>query len=181
MFILHFLCFKIRPRSEANVRRETDLNEKDVDLISPKFLTRPPGSGYNPDSNPQSLVSSWSQLDSGTNSRLEELRVEDDGEEELYPCQGSTEDDSDKNEDTEAISESVADTCDKDISICDNNGDTEENGDKENVSPDEEGEEETEAGTETKPGKKKNKKRRKHAKKKPKEVTVNPAETIEVT
>ena len=165
------------------MKRETDLNEKDVDLISPSFLTRHPGSGDNPDSNPQSiqsLVSSWSQLDSGPNSRLEELRVVDDEEEELLPCQGSTGESSDKNDNnSDKVSESLLEACDNDINNCDNNGDIEENVDKENLSFDEEEDgDEAEAGTEVK--KKKNKKRRKHAKKKPKGVTITTAETIEV-
>ena len=163
------------------MRRETDLSETDVDLITPGFLTRPPGSGDNPDSNPQSiqsLVSSWSQLDSGTNSRLEELRVVDDEEEEMLPCQGSSEEDSDKNE---KVSETALETCDNDIRNCDNNGDIEDNADKENFSPEgEDDDEEADAGSEAKTGKKKNKKRRKHAKKKPKGVTITTAETIEV-
>ena len=166
------------------MRRETDLSERDVDLISPSFLTRHPGSGDNPDSNPQSiqsLVSSWSQLDSGTNSRLEELRVADDDEEELLPCRGSSEEDSDKNDKTEPVSETAPEICDNDINNCDKNGDIENNADKENLSPEEEEEdEEADAGSEVKSGKKKNKKRRKHAKKKPKSVTLPTAETIEV-
>ena len=155
-----------------------------MDLISPSFLTRHPGSEDNPDSNPQSiqsLVSSWSQLDSGTNSRLEELRVADDEEEELLPCHGSTGEGSDKNDNKEKVSESLLEPCDNDINNCDNHGDIDENIDKENLSVDEEEEEEAEeaeAGTEVK--KKKNKKRRKHAKKKPKGVTITTAETIEV-
>ena len=166
------------------MRRETDLSERDVDLITPGFMTRPPGSGDNPDSNPQSiqsLVSSWSQLDSGTNSRLEELRVQDDEEEEMLPCQGSSEEDSDKVDNTEKVSETALETCDNDIRNCDNNGDIEDNADKENLSPEgEDDDEEADAGTEAKSGKKKNKKRRKHAKKKPKGVTITTAETIEV-
>ena len=163
------------------MKRETDLNEKDVDLISPSFLTRHPGSGDNPDSNPQSiqsLVSSWSQLDSGPNSRLEELRVVDDEEEELLPCQGSTGESSDKNDNIDKVSESHHEACDNDINNCDNTGDIEENVDKENLSFDDE-EDGEEAGTEVKK-KNKNKKRRKHAKKKPKGVTSTTAETIEV-
>ena len=167
------------------MRRETDLSERDVDLISPSFLTRHPGSGDNPDSNPQSiqsLVSSWSQLDSGNNSRLEELRVADDDEEELLPCRGSSEEGSDMIDKTEQVSETAPEICDNDISNCDNNGDIENNADdKENLSPEEEDEdEEADAGSEVKSGKKKNKKRRKHAKKKPKSVTLPTAETIEV-
>ena len=167
------------------MRRETDLNERDVDLISPSFLSRHPGPGDNPDSNPQSiqsLVSSWSQLDSGTNSRLEELRVEDNDEEELLPCQGSTEEDSDKNDNIERVSESVLETCDNDIINCDTNGDVEAKDDKENLSPDEEedGDEEADVDPGAKSGKKKNKKRRKHAKKKPKSVTIITAETTEI-
>ena len=169
------------------MRRETDLNEKDVDLISPSFLTRHPGSGDNPDSNPQSiqsLVSSWSQLDSGTNSRLEELRVAEDEEEELLPCQGSTGECSDKNDNSEKVSESLVEACDNDINNCDNNGYFEENVDKESLSYDEEEEEaeEAEAGSEagSEVKKKKNKKRRKHAKKKPKGVTITTAETVEI-
>ena len=167
------------------MRRETDLSERDVDLISPGFLTRHPGSEENPDSNPQSiqsLVSSWSQLDSGNNSRLEELRVADDEEEELLPCRGSGEEDSDKNDKTETVSVTAAEICDNDISNCDNNGDIENNADdKENLSPEEDDEdEEADAGSEVKSGKKKNKKRRKHAKKKPKGVTISTVETIEV-
>merc|ERR1719189_3039461 len=53
-------------RSEANIKRETDLDALDVDLISPKFRAR--GEEEEVES-PQSLVSSWSQLDSGPNSR----------------------------------------------------------------------------------------------------------------
>merc|ERR1719150_1608796 len=84
----------IRPRSEANIRRETDLNEEDVDLINPRFLTRPPGDhGDHAESNPQSLVSTWSQLDSGNNSRLQELRAEEvEAEEaEMLPCRATAE------------------------------------------------------------------------------------------
>merc|ERR1712241_1153526 len=71
-------------RSEANIKRETDLDALDVDLISPKFLARE--EEVESPQSAQSLVSSWSQLDSGTNCRLEELCLPDT--EDLLPCQG---------------------------------------------------------------------------------------------
>lgn len=157
-----------------------------MDLISPRFLTRPPGGhGDNAESNPQSLVSTWSQLDSGNNSRLQELRAEEvEAEEaEMLPCRATAEP-----EEGEGISDDVVvkppetpsdeeephELREDDISVCDNDEKKEDenpNCDKENVSPDDEGDD---VG-EPEPGKKKkNKKRRKHAKKKPKGVSSEP-------
>ena len=165
-----------------------------MDLISPRFLTRPPGDhGDHADSNPQSLVSTWSQLDSGNNSRLQELRAEEvEAEEaEMLPCRATAEP-----EEGEGISDDVVvkppetpsdeeephELREDDISVCDNDEKKEDenpNCDKENVSPDDEGDD---AG-EPEPGKKKkNKKRRKHAKKKPKGVSSEPdPENADVT
>merc|ERR1712173_398308 len=74
-------------RSEANIKRETDLDALDVDLISPKFLAR--GEEVESPQSAQSLVSSWSQLDSVTNCRLEELCLPDT--EDLLSCQADLE------------------------------------------------------------------------------------------
>ena len=159
-----------------------------MDLISPRFLTRPPGDhGDHAESNPQSLVSTWSQLDSGTNSRLEELCLPDS--EDLLPCQAdpaascpepvitqlpdleTSQDRQEKlfpnncdinEEEKEIIEEEEEEENEEDKKdICD----------KENCTPEEEAEE-----TEIKTGKKKNKKRRKHAKKKPQAPLVDEAE-----
>ena len=134
----------------------------------------------------QSLVSSWSQLDSGTNSRLEELCLPDS--EDLLPCQAdpaascpepvitqlpdleTSQDRQEKlspnncdinEEEKEIIEEEEEENEEEKKDICD----------KENCTPEEEAEE-----TEIKTGKKKNKKRRKHAKKKPQAPLVDEAE-----
>jgi len=174
----------IRPRSEANIPRDTDLDEKDVDLISPKFLGKHVADTCTGDTSPQSLVSSWSQLDSGDNSRLVELRSEDNEDEEMLPCHSDTSDNA-ENENIEhselvkSLNESDINVCDKKEEFIENlDGDDEEiivnSNDKENVSPDEN------EDVEVKPGKKKNKKRRKHAKKKPKESSAAPIQDNEV-
>ena len=140
----------------------------------------------------QSLVSSWSQLDSGTNSRLEELCLPDT--DELLPCEagagaGDTEASSPEPiitqvpslENGQEIQEKIfPNNCDineeeKEIieEEEEEDGNDEEKAeicDKENCTP-----EETEE-TEIKTGKKKNKKRRKHAKKKPQAPLVDDAE-----
>ena len=136
---------------------------------------------------PQSLVSSWSQLDSGPNSRLEELCLPDT--EDLLPCRASPEpvitqvpDLGNCQEDCQEIQEKlVPNNCDsneEDKEIIEEAEEEDENDDekkdicdKENCTP-----EETEE-TEIKTGKKKNKKRRKHAKKKPQAPLVVEAET----
>ena len=136
------------------------------------------------DTSPQSLVSSWSQLDSGDNSRLVELRSEDNEDEEMLPCHSDTSDNA-ENENIEhsdlvkSLNESDINVCDKKEEFIENlDGDDEEiivnSNDKENVSPDEN------EDVEVKPGKKKNKKRRKHAKKKPKESSAAPIQDNEV-
>merc|ERR1712098_314560 len=174
----------IRPRSEANIPRDTDLDEKDVDLISPKFLGKHVADTGTGDTSPQSLVSSWSQLDSGDNSRLVELRSEDNEDEEMFPCHSDISDNA-ENENVEhsdlvkSLNESDINVCDKKEEFIGNSdGDDEEiivnSNDKENVSPDEN------EDLEVKPGKKKNKKRRKHAKKKPKESPAAPIQDNEV-
>merc|ERR1712098_996747 len=143
----------IRPRSEANIPRDTDLDEKDVDLISPKFLGKHVADTCTGDTSPQSLVSSWSQLDSGDNSRLVELRSEDIEDGEMLPCQSDTSDNA-ENESFEH-SEIANSLNESDIIVCDIKDEIIEKVENEN---------------DVKPGKKKNKKRRKHAKKKPKET-----------
>merc|ERR1719300_487693 len=127
------------------------------------------------DTSPQSLVSSWSQLDSGDNSRLVELRSEDNEDEEMFPCHSDTSDNA-ENENIER-SELVKSLNESDINVCDKKEEFIGNfdgDDKENVSPDEN------EDVEVKPGKKKNKKRRKHAKKKPKESPAAPIQDNEV-
>jgi len=137
----------------------------------------------------QSLVSSWSQLDSGTNCRLEELCLPDT--EDLLPCQGDlavnipepTITQVSDLENSQEIQEKFSpNNCDikadeKEI-IQEEEEEEEENEneeekkdicDKENCTP-----EETE---ETEIKKKKNKKRRKHAKKKPQAPLVGEAES----
>ena len=149
----------------------------DVDLISPKFLPR----GEEVES-PQSLVSSWSQLDSGTNSRLEELCLPDS--EDLQPCQASPEPATTQVPDLENCQEiqdklapNNCDSNEEEREIMEEEEEVEENDeekkeicDKENCTP----EETEETGIKT--GKKKNKKRRKHAKKKPQASLVVEAE-----
>ena len=163
-----------------------------MDLISPKFRTRE-GEEREEETSPQSavsLVSSWSQLDSGTNSRLEELCLPDclPDSEDLLPCQGDSQanqlettrvQDLETSEETREIN--LQNNCDNeeleeevDVDENDENiaNDEEKNDvcDKENLTPEENEE------TEVKTGKKKNKKRRKHAKKKPQTPLVVEAE-----
>ena len=142
----------------------------------------------------QSLVSSWSQLDSGTNSRLEELCLPDS--EDLLPCDAGQDGAGDSGdmevtspepiitqvprlEDGQEIQEKIVpNNCDineEEKEIIEEEEDGNDEGkaeicDKENCTP-----EETEE-TEIKTGKKKNKKRRKHAKKKPQAPLVDEAE-----
>ena len=56
-----------------------------MELISPKFRTVKQDEEDTSPQSAKSLVSSWSQLDSGTNTRLEELCLPDS--EDLLPCQ----------------------------------------------------------------------------------------------
>ena len=135
----------------------------------------------------QSLVSSWSQLDSGTNSRLEELCLPDS--EDLLPCQADPAascpepvitqlPDLETSQDRqEKLSPNNCDINEEEKEIIEeeeeeeNEEDKKDICDKENCTPEEEAEE-----TEIKTGKKKNKKRRKHAKKKPQAPLVDEAE-----
>ena len=166
--------FQIRPRSDLNKRRDTDLNEKDVELITPNFMAvRNHGDSdvnvHSIVSNAHSLVSSWSELDSSTNVCL------DDHNEVMLPCSQNVEvfqenvfnGDTEVNTNNEPVIE--IDIEDDNLKTCDNNDvitdDTLDPG-KENITPTEE-----EPG---KPEKKKNKKRRKHAKKKPVGVEIDP-------
>ena len=157
-----------------------------MDLISPKFRARGEEEEVESPQSAQSLVSSWSQLDSGTNCRLEELCLPDS--EDLLPCQAdpaascpepvitqlpdleTSQDRQEKlspnncdinEEEKEIIEEEEEENEEEKKDICD----------KENCTPEEEAEE-----TEIKTGKKKNKKRRKHAKKKPQAPLVDEAE-----
>ena len=152
----------------------------DVDLISPKFRTVKQEEWETSPQSGKSLVSSWSQLDSGTNSRLEELCLPDTDTDQLLPCQRDEAPLGDLEDPRIADLESFEEEGESDLqNNCDNkekeevveeNEETilEDEGqnendvcDKENLTPEENEE------VEVKTGKRKNKKRRKHAKKKP--------------
>ena len=73
-------------RHDGLVVSKPDLSEADADIFSPKFLDRGEPK-YNPEfvatGKQDSLVSNWSQLDSGNNSRLEDLCSKDN----MLPCE----------------------------------------------------------------------------------------------
>jgi len=67
-----------RVRPDGIVVTRSDLSQADADIFSPKFLetqTAPKQQEFKATEQPDSIVSTWSQLDSGTNSRLEDLCV----------------------------------------------------------------------------------------------------------
>jgi len=75
-----------RVRQDGLVISKPDLSEADADLFSPKFLDKQEphrNHGFVATGKPDSLVSNWSQLDSGNNSRLEDLCVKDN----MLPCE----------------------------------------------------------------------------------------------
>merc|ERR1711892_1027830 len=75
-----------RVRQDGLVISKPDLSEADADLFSPKFLDKQEphrNHGFVATGKPDSLVSNWSQLDSGNNSRLEELYIKDN----MLPCE----------------------------------------------------------------------------------------------
>jgi len=167
-------------RKDCPVAKRSEMKEVDADIFSPKFLDRVPPLE---ESRQDSIVSNWSQLDSGVNSRLEELCPK----ESMMPCQRNP-----NEEETETVSEqteyqevktvdTVIESTTKvevneaqitspttnlpvrnlveESNLCDSDDIVTSPCDKENLNP--EGKEETE----TKPAGKKNKKRRKHQKK----------------
>ena len=76
--IISCLYFQARVRPDGIVVTKSDLSQADADIFSPKFLetqTTPEPQEFIATEQPDSIVSTWSQLDSGTNSRLEDLCV----------------------------------------------------------------------------------------------------------
>eukprot|EP00092_Neocalanus_flemingeri_P031372 GFUD01034075.1.p1 GENE.GFUD01034075.1~~GFUD01034075.1.p1 ORF type:complete len:1174 (-),score=191.56 GFUD01034075.1:154-3675(-) len=75
-----------RIRQDIHVGGTSDLSEADADIFSPKFLDRGEQQhthGFVATGTQDSLVSNWSQLDSGNNSRLEDLCIKDN----MLPCE----------------------------------------------------------------------------------------------
>jgi len=75
-----------RLRPDVLVGGQSDLSEADADIFSPKFLERDGQNvtpGFVGTGKQDSLVSNWSQLDSGNNSRLEDLCTKDN----MLPCE----------------------------------------------------------------------------------------------
>eukprot|EP00090_Calanus_glacialis_P028589 TRINITY_DN458_c0_g1_i1.p1 TRINITY_DN458_c0_g1~~TRINITY_DN458_c0_g1_i1.p1 ORF type:complete len:1157 (-),score=196.13 TRINITY_DN458_c0_g1_i1:177-3647(-) len=75
-----------RVRHDGLVVSKPDLSEADADIFSPKFLDRGEtknNTEFVATGKQDSLVSNWSQLDSGNNSRLEDLCIKDN----MLPCE----------------------------------------------------------------------------------------------
>jgi len=157
-----------RVRPDGIVVTKSDLSHADADIFSPKFLetqTSPEKQGLIDSEQPDSIVSTWSQLDSGTNTRLEDLCVA----EPMHLCErdpdsspvGVVEEDNDHLAGdvvcpAPADNRLPADNILEETNLCDNEEIESTPCDKENLNP---------VIVEECEPKKKNKKRRKHQKK----------------
>ena len=155
-------------RPDGIVVTKSDLSQADADIFSPKFLetqTSPAKQGLIDTEQPDSIVSTWSQLDSGTNTRLEDLCIA----EPMHLCErdpdsspvGVVEEDNDHLAGdvvcpAPADNRLPADNILEETNLCDNEEIESTPCDKENLNP---------VIVEECEPKKKNKKRRKHQKK----------------
>jgi serine/threonine-protein kinase/endoribonuclease IRE1 len=173
-----------RIRQDGLFVSKSDLSEADADIFTPKFLDRQEPQekhGFVATGKPDSLVSNWSQLDSGNNSRLEDFCVKEnmslcerdpssqETDKPMYPVEAEAK--SDRVENIEIVKETeveesicpvpedtrLPDTNTiEETNLCDKEVIESSPCDKENLNPS--------IPDESEP-KKKNKKRRKHQKK----------------